>query len=401
MTYREKLELYSQGKLDEQQKIEIEQDLEKQEALADYLFEHQAPPGMDDLFDEEPAFGAKATGGNDSNAKASITENDLITKQINWSIRKAFIKTGVVAVIIAIAISLFITLALPRIVSAFYYDPGKKIDLGDDDYEYQLDRDMRALIEMRIPELGGRIDGYVDGFGYGNFRYTMQSSYYLYPNPDSEDYATKSKSLTGEIRQNYFYSSDPNELQEYMIAHGDSYFVTDDYFSELTYNSDGMNHYSQYYAYVSLKKGMPYKRFYSEYADNDSFGTSGSWVWCRVQPGDGIWTSDVVGFFARSFAMNDYWPENPEAEPLIDTEEKAMKHFQQVIKDYNNIEFVKEKLEFDGIFLEECRWTEYEKHMLSKHGLNVKNFIYAGDKEHIDKLREDKNVEQIITKEIK
>ena len=136
MTYREKLELYSQGKLDEQQKIEIEQDLEKQEALADYLFEHQAPPGMEDLFDEEPAFGAKAAGGNDSNAKASITENNLITKQINWSIRKAFIKTGVVAVIIAIAISLFITLALPRIVSAFYYDPGKVVTIGTEEDGY-------------------------------------------------------------------------------------------------------------------------------------------------------------------------------------------------------------------------------------------------------------------------
>ena len=47
MTYREKLELYSQGKLDEQQKKEIEKELEKQEALTDYLFEQQIPLGAD------------------------------------------------------------------------------------------------------------------------------------------------------------------------------------------------------------------------------------------------------------------------------------------------------------------------------------------------------------------
>ena len=56
MTYREKLELYSQGKLDEQEKIEIEKELEKQESLTDYLFEHQAPPGMEDIYDGTSPF---------------------------------------------------------------------------------------------------------------------------------------------------------------------------------------------------------------------------------------------------------------------------------------------------------------------------------------------------------
>lgn len=49
---------------------------------------------------------------------------------------------------ITILISLFITLALPRIVSAVYYDPGKEytVGTGDDAYiEFQLNKDKNAF----------------------------------------------------------------------------------------------------------------------------------------------------------------------------------------------------------------------------------------------------------------
>ena len=102
MTYRKMLELYNQGKLDEQQRIEIEKDLEKQEALTDYLFEHLTQPEADGLFEVDRAF--------------TIRESDKaekwILEQIDRSIRRSFIMTGTIAVIIAIAISVCVTLAL-------------------------------------------------------------------------------------------------------------------------------------------------------------------------------------------------------------------------------------------------------------------------------------------------
>jgi len=89
MTYRELLELYSQGKLDGQQKIEIERELEKQEALADYLFEHQAPPGMDDLFDETSPFDIKKEDVNGDSTAVLKDDSEAVTKHVDRTISKA------------------------------------------------------------------------------------------------------------------------------------------------------------------------------------------------------------------------------------------------------------------------------------------------------------------------
>lgn len=102
MTYREMLELYSQGKLNEQQRAEIENEIEKQQALTDYLFDHRLPLDVEGVRNGSPAFASKAS---DSDGKR-------IMDQIDWSIRKSFIKSGVITVIIAIALSLFIILVL-------------------------------------------------------------------------------------------------------------------------------------------------------------------------------------------------------------------------------------------------------------------------------------------------
>ena len=46
MTYRELLKLYQEGKLDEEQKQEVEQSVEKQEAISEYLYEKEEIPEL-------------------------------------------------------------------------------------------------------------------------------------------------------------------------------------------------------------------------------------------------------------------------------------------------------------------------------------------------------------------
>ena len=53
MTYRELLKLYQEGKLDEEQKQEVEQSVEKQEAISEYLYEKEEIPGLEALHEEE------------------------------------------------------------------------------------------------------------------------------------------------------------------------------------------------------------------------------------------------------------------------------------------------------------------------------------------------------------
>ena len=53
MTYRELLELYKAGELELEQRKRIEKDIEKQEAISDYLYEQEGIPGLEDVFAEE------------------------------------------------------------------------------------------------------------------------------------------------------------------------------------------------------------------------------------------------------------------------------------------------------------------------------------------------------------
>ncbi|MEI3437621.1 MAG: hypothetical protein V8Q83_05355 [Blautia sp.] len=48
MTYKELLRLYKEGKLNEQQRQQIEQDIQRQDAISEYLYEEGEIPGMEE-----------------------------------------------------------------------------------------------------------------------------------------------------------------------------------------------------------------------------------------------------------------------------------------------------------------------------------------------------------------
>lgn len=49
MTYRELLKLYKQGKLEDSAKKQIEAEIEKQDAISEFLYEEGEIPGFSDL----------------------------------------------------------------------------------------------------------------------------------------------------------------------------------------------------------------------------------------------------------------------------------------------------------------------------------------------------------------
>ena len=102
MKYSELIELYKRNELPEQQQKQIEYDIERQEAIAEYLFEK----------DETAAF--ELTDDTD------FEEADF-TEKTNRSINRKFVKAGVISAAAAIVVILFIVFALPNIVSCFYY----------------------------------------------------------------------------------------------------------------------------------------------------------------------------------------------------------------------------------------------------------------------------------------
>lgn len=120
MTYRELLELYKAGELELEQRKRIEKDIEKQEAISDYLYEQEGIPGLEDVFAEEDrnsfvfadgrqtetgkekaeadAQEQRARGQRGKNKKRRSTkEEDIDTEfitMINRSIRRAFRRLG-------------------------------------------------------------------------------------------------------------------------------------------------------------------------------------------------------------------------------------------------------------------------------------------------------------------
>ena len=51
MTYRKLLELYKTGELELEQRKKVEKDIERQEAISDYLYEQEDIPELNDIFE--------------------------------------------------------------------------------------------------------------------------------------------------------------------------------------------------------------------------------------------------------------------------------------------------------------------------------------------------------------
>ena len=401
MTYREKLELYSQGKLDEKQTIEIEKELEKQEALQDYLFEHQALPGMDDFFDGTSAFDVSEDG---EDAPEIKDDSENIAKQINSSIRKAFIKTGVIATIVALILTLFIVFALPHIVSAFYYNPGKSIGTDDNGTKIELlERDMSVYSEMFMPELGPKISAGIDSYGYGNYSYYIDARF---ETGSDDQYETASHVYTGNIKRNSFVCYNYDELESFNKQ--ESYFGYDD--AAAVASRKRMNDGDMYYAYVKLDKELPYEEFYANYVNIEEYGTNGSWVWCGVRVSEneadnGYYNEGLFATPYTAFADYDYdkskypamaWQEDS---PELNTEKKASEHFTSMIR------YLSESGKFSDLQnhldIGNDLWNMEETDgYVTENGLKVYGFIYVGDKEHINAAAKAEGVGQVSVRKV-
>ena len=401
MTYREKLELYSQGKLDEKQRIEIERELEKQEALADYLFEHDAPPGIDEPFGMTSPFGVEGNPEEETIQAGQAIKDDSenIARQINSSIRRAFIKTGTIAAAIAVIITLFVVFALPHIVSGFYYNPSKSIGTDENGTKIeQFEQDMSVYSEMFLPELGPQISVGTDSYGYGNYSYYLDARF---ETGTQGQYETTSRVFTGNIKRNSLVCYNYDELESFNKQ--ESYFNSDA--DAAAKSLKQMNDTDLYYAYVKLNEEVPYEKFYADYVNAEEYGTNGSWVWCGVRVSESEEDNGYYneGFYATpytAFADYDYdsskypalaWQEDS-AE--LNTEKKATEHFSSMIR------YLSESGEFaelgNHLDIGNDLWSiDGTEEYVTDNGLNVYGFIYVGDKEHINAISEAEGVSQV------
>lgn len=191
MKYSELIELYKTGKLPEETRQQVEQDIERQQAISEYLFDTEEIPDLDEFTSNHIG---ESTDESDS-------EDVKFIRIVRKSIHKAFIKMGVIVGAVLLAIVLFVIFALPRIVNLFYYDPTKLVK-SEDAESIKFELDMAVYTELNLP---GKYRDYViaDSEGYGEYIFNI-INYAPYTEAD--------KNVAGKIERNKLVMYEPDLL---------------------------------------------------------------------------------------------------------------------------------------------------------------------------------------------
>lgn len=186
MKFRELLNLYKKDQLPEKEKPIVEEEIDKFEALSDYVYSEVKNEDLS--LDSDLKSNNKDTlsegDASTSEARTSTSTEEDFTRNIQRQIRKAFMKMGVIVLIAILIILLFVQLVLPPIVSSFYYNPAKIVNLHvDEDPDYNISKmalDFRVFSDLTMP-MENRTAVLATPKGYGkydlSFTWTWQSSY--------------------------------------------------------------------------------------------------------------------------------------------------------------------------------------------------------------------------------
>lgn len=332
MTYRELLEQYKKNELSEEQMKEIEQDIEKQEVISEYLLELEEQDDYYVLKEEK-----YNTIDNRESEKA-----DEFAKIVNRKIRKAFLKLGAVVTVVTVVAVLGIVFVLPNIVDRFYYDPGKEVN---ENYN-QLEVDMLVYTDLNYP-MQRRESAMVDDDGYGVYDIRVM-------NGNRND-------LVGEIERNHLKiynenviirpiydpfvwfgvenGSDSTKLSE--VAAGDSFIVSEGFRDAKNQDLQYLDEGKTYIGYITLNQMMPYEEFREFLRTIELYENK---VWCAVKTKEwenGSFMPDDLGFQCMDYGefewdnayvmlKEDDWAFSEEYHAYVEqvgTKESAQRHF--------------------------------------------------------------------------
>lgn len=200
MKYRELLEQFKKGLVSEEEKLSIEQDIEKYEAIEEYL---------SDIADDDFVELTKLP-----NIENNTDETIKLKKSVNKKLRKV-VFTSVGAVI---ALALVVFFIISPFVDNLYYNPSK-VSVGSLDKD--IDFDMHVISELNMPGYAAS-SVYVEKHGFG----TYETDYFYRNIFTDEDYRINSKIKRGEIyaahndiyEENRIFSDvqHPNREQRYI-----------------------------------------------------------------------------------------------------------------------------------------------------------------------------------------
>lgn len=217
MKFRDLLNLYKTGRLPEKEKPIVEEEIDKFEALSDYVFSEVSDVDVKEISNNNDTSKIQnINNADDSDTNESINSNGIdvsnseeedFSKNIKKHIRKAFMKMGAIVLVIVIAILLFIQFGLSPIVDSLYYNPTKEIPNTSGKKEYsnlisqQIELDFRIYSELRMP-LEARNNATATPLGFGNYNVSFTQSVF-------RDGVTAKPSVGGYIKRGKIHYYDP------------------------------------------------------------------------------------------------------------------------------------------------------------------------------------------------
>ena len=154
MTFRELLELYKSGELGSEQTREVEEAIDREDALLEYLSERDALP---ELVEENAA----------PKDDSELRMEKKFQSELRRSIRRALTRLGVCVGAVLLVILLLAQFVLPQVIDLLYYNPGY-IVTGLPNETNRMTLDMAVYSELFLPGVY-RDNVRVVEHGYGEY----------------------------------------------------------------------------------------------------------------------------------------------------------------------------------------------------------------------------------------
>lgn len=414
MKYRELLQLYKEGKLNETEQKEIEEALEKEQALLDFILDQEDVPNFSE--EEDVDLEAKKKQA----AQREYEMEERFQKQLQKSIRRAFQKMGMTVGAVLLACLLLIEFVLPHLVDHFYYDPGKTVGQGNEaeDKTNQISLDLAVYSELFLPEYM-RDNVSVTERGYGNYDIQI-----------IQNVARQGETFIdvgGKIERNHLTVFDPNILKrpvdnvfEWNMNSMDPSKTLEEQIEQPKELPDGSVEISNmspggtpeecremidqleeekyYKAYVTLNQVLPYETMYKFLKQYEILPD-----WCAIQCTDQMYHKNI-GFSIYQSGNNIAWDKETypllrtvdgeaydEIEKMMQTEEGACTHFTSMLH------YMSKQTRFLKMFYPELEPETLEEsaEYVEKNGVKIYGMLITADRATLQKLDDTEEVYSI------
>ena len=378
MTFREMINQYREGMLEEQQAEMVKNEIEKHEAISDYLYETSQISDLDSL--------ESITDDGQDGQKA-----DDFSRMVRKAIRRAFVKMGLVVGCTILAVTLSVIYLLPDFVSGFYYNPNEVV--GTTSTGYDIDRmslDLAVYSELFLPSKY-RDEVIAEDLGYGKYSITIHQT---------SSYSGQFSTVGGILDRNKLTLYDPNLLNRFP---GNAFTLPEPAYGYMGFQHAEGSAERAFAALQELDEDEVYTAYFSlnELTDYETIYEQIGMAWYAVDCG----TPYDLGFWSH-FGGNVFdW--DREKYPLLSTKD-SKGSIKEVLENAASEEAMRTHLlsmlrylwdhpEVLQLFGGEHYDLDLVIQRVEENGIKIYGFVVIGDKETILKIAEAENIAYVFT----